>query len=59
MNQHEATGEMLGTPSKEEKTGVSRRDFFNEVAGGALGVAGLGLYLSWRAIAGNPMSETA
>ena len=42
MNQHEVAGEKLVMPSEEEKTSASRRDFFNEVAGGALGVAGLG-----------------
>ena len=42
MNQHEAERERSGMESKEEKTSISRRDFFNEVAGGALGVSGLG-----------------
>ena len=42
MNQREATGEKPGMASKEETPSISRRDFFNEVAGGALGIAGLG-----------------
>ena len=42
MDQHEAVGEKPGMASKEDNTSISRRDFFNEVAGGALGIAGLG-----------------
>jgi cytochrome b6-f complex iron-sulfur subunit len=42
MNQGEADLGRLGTQPDERKADISRRDFFNEVATGALGVAGLG-----------------
>jgi len=35
-------GEANGPGKPEEKTAVSRRDFFNEIAGGALTIAGIG-----------------
>lgn len=35
-------GESKAPEGPEEKSGVTRRDFFNEIAGGALTIAGLG-----------------
>lgn len=42
MNDAEKTSSTGGAPEVEKKGSVTRRDFFNEIAGAALGVAGLG-----------------
>ncbi len=42
MNNGEADWGRLETQSETEKAGIHRRDFFNEISAGALGLAGLG-----------------
>ena len=42
MNEADKTSSTGGAPEVEKKGGVTRRDFFNEIAGAALGVTGLG-----------------
>jgi cytochrome b6-f complex iron-sulfur subunit len=42
MNEEKADWGRLETQSETEKAGINRRDFFNEISAGALGLAGLG-----------------
>jgi cytochrome b6-f complex iron-sulfur subunit len=42
MNEGEADWKRLENPAETEKARINRRDFFNEVSTGALGLAGVG-----------------